>query len=144
VAIVLQKKPGFTPLAGQSITPIDKGFEITAGCTEEPDGIVLLDEIENGINPYLTGSISGLLNDLTKTSRCQVILTTHSPVVLNDFKLEEIVFLWKDKNSSVHSKKFFDTEERRKALDFLNPGEIWENYGKNAILNKPGVSPEDR
>jgi hypothetical protein len=65
-------------------------------------------------------------------------------VLLNDFKPEEVVFLWKDKNGNIHSKKFFDTEEMREALDFLNPGEIWENYGKDTILAKLGVSPEDR
>jgi hypothetical protein len=57
-------------------------------------------------------------------------------VILNDFKPEEIVFLWKDKNGAVHSRKFFATEEMREALDFLNPGEIWFNYGKDAILRK--------
>jgi hypothetical protein len=37
----------------------------------------------------------------------------------------------------------FSTEAMREALDFLNPGEIWENYGKDAILTKLNVPQED-
>jgi len=103
------------------------------------DGIVLLDEIENGINPYKTETIIGLLRDIAEKHERQVIITTHSPVMLNEFQQNEIVFLWKDKNNSVRSRKFFDTEEMRKPLDFLNPGEIWENYGRDAILIKLGI-----
>jgi predicted ATPase len=143
-AIALQKKILITPPARQEITPIDNGFQINLGRLEEPEGMVLLDEIENGINPYLTENVNGLLNSLTETGKRQIIITTHSPVMLNDFKPEEIVFLWKDKNGSVHVKKFFDTKEMREALDFLNPGEIWENYGKDIILAKLDVPPEDR
>jgi predicted ATPase len=107
-------------------------------------GFILIDEIENGINPYITEKIIAILRDITQKQGRQVIVTTHSPVILNDISPEEIVFLWKDKNGSVHSRKFFDTEEMREALDFLNPGEIWENYGKDTILTKLGISPEDR
>jgi predicted ATPase len=103
------------------------------------NGMVLLDEIENGINPYMTEQIVSLLREINEKQKRQVIITTHSPVMLNDLNQEEIIFLWKDKKGSVHSKKFFDTEEMRDALDYLNPGEIWENYGKDAILAKLGI-----
>jgi hypothetical protein len=32
----------------------------------------------------------------------------------------------------------------REALEFLNPGEIWENFGKDVILTKLKVSGEDK
>jgi len=111
---------------------------------QKREGLILLDEIENGINPYLTEKVILSLRNLVEESERQIIITTHSPVMLNDFKPEEIVFLWRDKNGSVHAKKFFDTEEMKEALSFLNPGEIWENYGKDTILSKLGITPEDR
>jgi len=111
---------------------------------QKTEGLILLDEIENGINPYLTERIILLLRNLVGESNRQVIISTHSPVMLNDFKPEEIVFLWRDKNGSIHARKFFDTEEMREALSFLNPGEIWENFGKDTILTKLGVNQEDR
>jgi predicted ATPase len=103
------------------------------------NGMILLDEIENGINPYITGKIVDLLRNLVEKTQRQVIVTTHSPVILNEFKPEEIIFLWKDTKGSVNSRKFFSTEEMREALSFLNPGEIWENYGKDKILTKLGI-----
>jgi len=111
---------------------------------ENEEGLILLDEIENGINPYLTERIILLLRNLVEESNRQVIITTHSPVMLNDFRPEEIVFLWRDKNGYVHAREFFDTKEMREALSFLNPGEIWENYGKDTILTKLGIKEENR
>jgi predicted ATPase len=107
------------------------------------NGMVLLDEIENGINPSITERIIFLLRNLVEKSGRQVIITTHSPIIVNDIKPEEIIFLWKNDKSFVFSQKFFDTEEMREALTFLNPGEIWENFGKETILAKLGVKPEN-
>jgi len=106
------------------------------GYTECNNGMILLDEIENGINPYLTEKAVDLLRRIIETTERQIIITTHSPVILNDFLSEEIVFLWKKYDGSVHCKKMFSTEQMREALEFLNPGEIWENFGKEAILQK--------
>jgi predicted ATPase len=94
-----------------------------------------LDEIENGINPYLTEKIILLLRGLLEKGE-QLILTTHSPVMLNDFKPEEIVFLWKDENGAVHSKEMFSTEEMKSLLEALNPGEVWINLEKDDILER--------
>jgi predicted ATPase len=106
-------------------------------------GMILLDEIENGINPYTTGQVIDHLRKIIAKSGKQIIITTHSPVMLNEFKPEEIVFLWRDTQGAVHGKQMFATEAMREALDFLNPGEIWENYGKDAILTKLNVLQED-
>jgi predicted ATPase len=114
------------------------------GWTECECGFILIDEIENGVNPYITEKIIALLRDITDAQGRQIIFTTHSPVILNDIKPEEIVFLWKDKSGAVHCKKMFSTEEMREALEFLNPGEIWENFGKDVILTKLEVPGEDK
>ena len=100
------------------------------------NGIILLDEVEDGINPYMTEKILLLLRNYAKEAKRQIILTTHSPVILNDFEPEEIVFMWKDKKGSVHAKKFFDTDEMKDTLEFLNPGEVWLNYSKDELIEK--------
>jgi predicted ATPase len=114
------------------------------GWTECECGFILIDEIENGVNPYITEKIIDLLRDISNTQGRQIIFTTHSPVILNDIRPEEIVFLWKDKNGAARCKKMFSTEEMQKALEFLNPGEIWENFGNNVILERLRVSGEDK
>jgi predicted ATPase len=114
------------------------------GWTECECGFILIDEIENGVNPYITEKIIALLRDIADTQGRQIIFTTHSPVILNDIKPEEIGFLWKDRNGAARCKKMFSTKEMREALEFLNPGEIWENFGKDVILTKLKVSGEDK
>jgi len=107
------------------------------------NSMILLDEIENGINPYLTGSIISLLREIMKKPERQIILTTHSPVMLNDFRPEEINFLWKDNNGAVNARRFFDTEEMKSLLEALNPGEVWINLEKDEILGKIYTAEEE-
>jgi predicted ATPase len=133
--------PGTIP--GWNLNFGQPGDVITLGEENLRNGLILLDEIENGINPYVTEKVVGLFRKVIAETSRQIIVTTHSPVLLNDFKPEEVVFLWKDKSGVVHCKQMFSTEEMREALDFLNPGEIWENYGKDAILTKLDIPPEN-
>jgi predicted ATPase len=121
----------------------DGGIQIKAdgkhsykGWTECECGFILIDEIENGVNLYITEKIIALLRDITNIQGRQIIFTTHSPVILNDIRSEEIVFLWKDKNGSIHGKAMFSTEEMQRTLKVLNPGEVWANYEKNEIIQR--------
>jgi len=137
----LHLSDGFLRIIAFAAISMEKNAGMNTGTK---NGMILLDEIENGINIYLTEKIISMLRNLVKKSGRQVIITTHSPVMLNDFKPEEIAFLWKGKNGSAHSKKLFDTEDMRETLAFLNPGEIWENFGKDTILTKLNINPKDR
>jgi len=100
-----------------------------------PDsGFILLDEIEDGINPYLTEKVVDMLRKAVEVSGKQVIITTHSPVMLNRFQQNEIVFMWRDGEGNIHAKPMFATEDMKDTLDCFNPGEVWLNYGKDEIL----------
>jgi predicted ATPase len=116
-------------------------FTAIAVQKKEPQaGIISLDEIENGINPYLAEKISGLLNDITKTSGRQVIITTHSPVIVNGIAPESIVFLWKQtEDGAVNCEKMFSTKKMKELLDALNPGEVWLNLEKEQIIERLGI-----
>jgi predicted ATPase len=105
-------------------------------CIVQHGGLIMLDEIEDGINIYLTEKIIDLLRVTINNSGRQIIVTTHSPVILNGFNPEEIIFLWKDKRGSAHSKKFFSTDEMKSLLEALNPGEVWINLEKEDILER--------
>jgi predicted ATPase len=99
-------------------------------------GMVLLDEIEDGINPYMTEMAVEYLRKIIEDSGKQIVITTHSPVILNEFKPEEIVFLWKDKSGAVSGKSMFSTEKMKRTLKVLNPGEVWINYEKDEIIQR--------
>jgi predicted ATPase len=102
-------------------------------------GIIMFDEIENGINPYLTEKYIGLFRKLIEVTGQQIIVTTHSPIVVDDINPEELIFLWKDDSGAVQGKKMFETEDMRDLLKALYPGEVWVNLDTNNILKRLNV-----
>jgi predicted ATPase len=102
------------------------------------NGIISLDEIENGISPYLSEKVAGLLQNIVKVSTRQIIVTTHSPVVLNDFDPKDIVFLWRDRAGVIYNKPLFALDELKDMLDFVYPGDAWMNIRQEDLLKKMG------
>ncbi|MGL6448389.1 AAA family ATPase [Aeromonas veronii] len=72
------------------------------------NAFLLFDEIENGINPEL---IEYLIDHLVN-SKDQVMVTSHSPMVLNflsdDVAKEGVIYLYKTKEGHTRSIKLFD------------------------------------
>ena len=86
---------------------------------------LLFDEIENGINQEL---IEKLLTELQNFNGKQVLVTTHSALVLNyltdEAAQKSVIFLFKDSEGHTHAQKFFDIEGMREKLQLLGPGEV--------------------
>jgi predicted ATPase len=94
---------------------------------------VLFDEIENGINPELIQKLVQLL----LSAKRQVIVTTHSPLVLNylpDAVAKEAVLLL-FRNSAGHTKvvRLFDLPSTQKKLTLLGPGEVFVDTNLDAL-----------
>ncbi len=61
--------------------------------------LLLIDEPEVNLHPSAQRSISELLNEISKNQ--QIIITTHSPYIIEDlFNIEDILLLKKDNNSN--------------------------------------------
>jgi predicted ATPase len=88
---------------------------------------LLLDEIENGVNPEL---IEFLVDELV-VSRPQVLITTHSPMVLNyledEIAIEGVIYIYKSKNGATQSIRLFDISSMRKKLTVMGAGEVYED-----------------
>lgn len=97
-------------------------------------GAVLLDEIEDGINPYLAGSLVNDLKEICKKDNRQIIVTTHSTVMLDYFEAESIVFIWRDENGKAYSKSLFMNKEMKEKLEYMYPGEVWLNMNEQEII----------
>jgi predicted ATPase len=87
----------------------------------------LFDEIENGVNQQIVGQLMDFLLELSKTR--QVMITTHSPLILNflpDEKARDgVVFLYKDKRGATHARRFFDLPRVAWKMEGLGPGEAF-------------------
>lgn len=86
---------------------------------------LIFEEIENGINQEL---IEKLLEQLQNFNGKQVMVTTHSALVLNyltdEAAKDSVIFLYKDKAGHTHAKKFFEIDGMAKKLEVLGPGEV--------------------
>ncbi|MFQ1689981.1 AAA family ATPase [Aeromonas veronii] len=89
------------------------------------NAFLLFDEIENGINPEL---IEYLIDHLVN-SKDQVMVTSHSPMVLNflsdDVAKEGVIYLYKTKEGHTRSIKLFDIPSMAKKIAFMGPGEAF-------------------
>jgi predicted ATPase len=88
---------------------------------------LLLDEIENGVNPEL---IEFLIDELVGASP-QVLITTHSPMVLNyledDIAIEGVIYIYKAKNGATQAIRLFDIPSMREKLTVMGAGEVYED-----------------
>lgn len=87
--------------------------------------LLLFDEIENGINPEL---IEFLIDHLVNAN-AQVLVTTHSPMILNyledDIAKQGVIYLYKNSQGMTRSVKLFDIPSMAKKLQFMGPGEAF-------------------
>ena len=88
-------------------------------------GTLLIDELEDGLNPEL---LEKLMLYFQSEANCQVIITTHSPIILsflNDHDAREAVkLMYKDAAGMSHCVPFFDLHTPSEMLRTLYPGEV--------------------
>lgn len=86
---------------------------------------LLFDEIENGINPEI---VELIIDMLVETSQ-QVVVTTHSPMILNylsdDVARKGVIYLYKTVHGFTKSIPFFTIPSLRKKLEVMGPGEAF-------------------
>lgn len=86
---------------------------------------ILFDEVENGINQEIVAKLIGNLLDYNGK---QVMVTTHSPLVLNylpdDVARQSVFILAKDELGHTRAKRFFDLPGKSEKLVVMGPGEI--------------------
>ncbi len=100
------------------------------------DGILLLDEIEDGIHPELAETLVSDLKDIAENRGRQILVTTHSTVLLDYFPETSIIYVWRDRNGRIHNREMFANEEMKASLEYMYPGEIWLNMRDKEIMGK--------
>lgn len=104
---------------------------------------LLFDEIENGINPEI---IEELMRQLVE-ARQQVVVSTHSPMILNwlddETAKRSVVLLYRNEFGHTRSVRFFDLPEASKKLGVLGPGEVFlDTYLGEAVASLESAESE--
>jgi hypothetical protein len=108
----------------------------------QPPRLLLIEEPENGIHPQRLRDVLRILREVvTKQQHTQVILTTHSPYVIDLFKPEEVTLCNKQEDGSVRVTRLSESAAVRKQKDIFTLGEIWTGEGDEALA-KDGVGSQ--
>jgi len=100
----------------------------------DPPRLLLIEEPENGIHPQRLREILDILRQLVQEQdRTQVILTTHSPYVVDRFKPEEITLCLKGSDGAVTTRRLSESKTVRDQIDIFQVGEIWTAEGDEAL-----------
>ncbi len=103
-----------------------------------PPQILLIEEPENGIHPQRVAEIIKLLRKLvTDHTKTQIIMTTHSPYLLDEFRPEEVTLCSKASDGIVSVRRLSDIPTVHHQLDVFRLGEIWTAEGDEQLAKSP-------
>lgn len=93
--------------------------------TDSDNSLLMLDEVENGINPEIVEKLVELLQDCAH----QVIITTHSPMILNylsdDVAEKSMQFVFRGQDGGTRVLPFFSNSRMKNKLSVMGPGEVF-------------------
>lgn len=109
-------------------TQMSDGFmRLLALCAipELPDvSIVLLDEIEDGIEPHILGRLITLV---TQETDAQIVATSHSPIIANVVGAPSLRLISRAPDGRSVAAEVDEMPAFRVGRDYLGPGELWAN-----------------
>jgi predicted ATPase len=92
--------------------------------------LILLDEPELGLHPTAITILAGLLKKASK--RTQVIVSTQSVSLVNEFDVEDVIVVEKEKGATIF--KRLDAKKLESWLNDYSLGDLWD---KNVIGGNP-------
>lgn len=103
---------------------------VTALMQPEPPSTIIFDEPELGLHPYAITLLGALFRRASE--RMQVIISTQSVALLNQFNLDEVITVDRQDGYSIF--KRLDEKQFSAWLDEYTIGELWE---KNLLGGRP-------
>ena len=107
----------------------------------ERPAVLLIEEPENGLHPARIADIMAVLRRISE--KTQVVIATHSPLVINEMQGHEVILLTRDAEKGTQARLLKDTYDYDARSRVFQNGELWLSYanGKDeqALLSKPQV-----
>lgn len=109
----------------------------------EPPRLLLVEEPENGIHPKRIEDVLGLLRELVREQgQTQVVMTTHSPYVVDLFRPEEVTLCRRGADGATVAHRLAQSKTVREQLDIFSLGEIWTAEGEEKIIGSGAAAAE--
>jgi energy-coupling factor transporter ATP-binding protein EcfA2 len=109
----------------------------------EPTSLLLVEEPENGLHPARIRDVVGMLREISKTT--QVVMATHSPLVINELTAEEVSVVWRTQAEGTQVVRLNETYDYAQRSKILSNGELWLAYAdgveERELREKPSTAP---
>lgn len=116
-------------------------FFVAMAYHPSPPNLILLEEPENGVHPKRLKDVVDLLREITQGKHgdhaAQVILTTHSPHLLDYVDLDQDqVLVFRRCDDGSRTAEPADAERLKTFLDEFMLGEVWYNEGEAGLVGR--------
>ncbi len=105
--------------------------------SDEP-GLILIEEPENGLHPSRLQSVIDMLRKISEgaigNKARQVIITTHSPLLLNYTRPEEVRIVRRDLEMGTIVTPMNEVPDVQELLGEFGAGELWYLLGEQALV----------
>ena len=75
-----------------------------------------------------------MLKDFAEKHDRQIIVTSHSPYIVDALDAKDVWVMATDKEGISHTKCLSDHPDAKRALDVLTTGELWDAEGEDWVL----------
>jgi ABC-type uncharacterized transport system ATPase subunit len=106
----------------------------------DPTAVILIEEPENGLHPARIHEVMRVLREISK--KTQVIIATHSPLVINELQADEVTVLTRDPATGTQARLMKDTPNFAERSKVYALGELWVSYADGMLEQPLFAEPE--
>jgi predicted ATPase len=92
----------------------------------DPTAFLLVEEPENGLHPSRISEVVTVLREVSRTM--QVIIATHSPLVINELQPNEVTILTRDEKTGTRATRLDRTTHFQQRQQVYALGELWLSF----------------
>jgi predicted ATPase len=105
-------------------------------CSPTTAQLFLLDDIEAGLHPLAQRQLMQTLKEFAEKQNRQIILTSHSPYIIDELAAKDIWVMSQDNEGITHTKRLSDHPDAERALSVLTTGEFASAEGEEWVIEE--------
>lgn len=110
---------------------------LTRFYTSPDNATLLFDDIEHGLHPLAQRRLIKILRELAEKHNKQILLTTHSPYIIDELAAKDVWVMATDKDGISHCQQLSKGPNAEFALKVLTTGEFLGAEGEDWVLDQP-------
>ena len=99
----------------------------------DPASLILVEEPENGLHPARVAEVVGILRAIVNETGAQVVIATHSPLVINELRPDEVSVVTRTPETGTTVTPIVETYNFKKRSSIYALGELWLSYADGVI-----------